>query len=186
MERPAPDLLHALLDAHTPADGREADSLRRIQKLLKSAPDPYSRTLYVPGHLTASALVVDPDRERTLLIFHAKLRLWLQPGGHFEPGERDPWVSAAREVLEETRLPTRLPEIEARLLDVDVHAIPARGAEPDHFHFDLRMLLVAEHLPAQAGDAGVREARWFTLRELAALDLDPGLGRALRKAGLNG
>ena len=37
------------------------------------------------GHITASALVIDPERDRVLLTLHRKLRMWLQMGGHCEP-----------------------------------------------------------------------------------------------------
>ena len=34
------------------------------------------------GHLTASAVVIDPVRNQTVLLLHQKLKRWLQPGGH--------------------------------------------------------------------------------------------------------
>jgi 8-oxo-dGTP pyrophosphatase MutT (NUDIX family) len=169
-----------MLAGHTPADASEEESLRRIVRLLDDHEDPWSRTLFLPGHLTASAVVVDASHERALLVFHGKLEMWLQPGGHFEPGERDPAVAAAREVLEETFLSTRWPGQALVLLDVDVHGIPAHKAEPGHEHFDLRLLLVAESDDARAGD-GTRDVRWVGRTEAAGLDLDPGLQRALTK-----
>ncbi|NUO45051.1 MAG: NUDIX hydrolase, partial [Streptomyces sp.] len=39
------------------------------------------------GHITASALVIDPSRGRVLLTLHKKLRMWLQMGGHCEPAD---------------------------------------------------------------------------------------------------
>ncbi len=53
----------------------------RILALLEGHEDALLRTCR-PGHLTGSALVVDPDDRRILLLFHAKLQRWLQPGGH--------------------------------------------------------------------------------------------------------
>ncbi len=94
-----------MLAGHACADASEHDSLRRIRALLEGPGDPFSRAHYEPGQLTASGIVVNPERTRTLLIFHAKLQRWLQPDpGHFEPGECDPRLAAAREVLEETGL----------------------------------------------------------------------------------
>jgi 8-oxo-dGTP pyrophosphatase MutT (NUDIX family) len=176
-------IIHKLLDGHAAADESEARSLARIRELLAGAENPFSRQNFIPGHLTASGVVLDPARGRTLLIFHKKLQRWLQPGGHFEPGETDPGAAAAREVLEETGLAPRAPGAAQRLLDVDVHGIPARKEDPPHCHFDLRMLLIADPdqgAGAVAGD-GVEAARWVSPGEFAALDLDPGLLRALRK-----
>lgn len=174
-------IVRAVLHAHIPADDSERDSLHRINDLVATASAPFSRDHFMPGHLTASAIVVDPDRAHALLIFHAKLKMWLQPGGHFEAGETDPSLAAAREVLEETGLSTRWPGEVPKLLDVDVHAIPARKADPLHHHFDLRMLLVADKGEVRACDDGVSDVKWVSKTEWQAMNLDPGLQRALRK-----
>lgn len=169
----------------TPRDASEADSQARILELIASASAPFSRAHYVPGHLTASAVVVDPTRTKALLIFHEKLQLWLQPGGHFEPGETDPLLAATREAEEETGLRCA-PGLTEPLFDLDVHTIPARPAkgdrpaEPAHDHFDLRFLLVASSEDAIVGD-GVTAVRWVELSSAQDLDLDPGLRRALGK-----
>ncbi len=167
------------LRTHQPADSSERASLKQIIALVARGPRPWSREELSPGHLTASALVVDPGRSAVLLIFHDKLQRWLQPGGHFEASERDPQVAARREVLEETLLRAHPLGADLSLLDVDVHRIPARAQEATHKHFDLRLLLEAEGEPA-AGD-GVSACRWVKPAEFAALDLDPGLRRALTK-----
>jgi len=52
-------------------------------------------------HFTATAYIV--SGERTLLLWHHKLRMWLPPGGHCEPNE-DPVQAACREALEESGL----------------------------------------------------------------------------------
>jgi 8-oxo-dGTP pyrophosphatase MutT (NUDIX family) len=171
-------LIEKMLATHQAADASETDSLRRIRELCSTASAPFSRDHFVPGHLTASAIVVDPSRTQVVLILHAKLHMWLQPGGHFEPGENDPSVAAAREVLEETGLKTRWPGDAPLLLDVDVHTIPARKNDPQHNHFDLRMLLVAEGQP-QAAE--VVAARWVKPAEFGPMKLDRGLQRALAK-----
>jgi len=187
-ETSAPTILPALAERVgrlSPADTSEASSQARILELISTASAPFYRGHYMPGHLTASAVVVDPSRTRALLIFHEKLQLWLQPGGHFEPGEEDPLVAATREAQEETGLACE-PGLPEPLFDLDVHTIPARAAkgdrpaEPAHDHFDLRFLLVASSEDAIAGD-GVTAVRWIELSEAQGLDLDPGLRRALAK-----
>lgn len=50
-------------------------------------------------HHTSTAYVVAGDR--TLLLWHAKLGMWLPPGGHCEPNE-DPVQAAHREAFEES------------------------------------------------------------------------------------
>jgi len=55
----------------------------------------------VERHHTATAYVV--ARDRTLLLWHPRLGMWLPPGGHLEPNE-DPVQGACREAFEESLL----------------------------------------------------------------------------------
>src|SRR6186713_1142021 len=80
---------------------------------------------------SSSALVLDPALTRALVIHHRVFDVWLQPGGHYEP-PGSLWDSACREVREETGLDAMAPfpsTIDAALLDIDTHPIPARAAK---------------------------------------------------------
>ena len=180
---PGSSPLHILLRRHAPADSKEAADLTEILAFLDRYPQPFDRGIR-EGHLTGSAVVVSAAGDRVLLLHHRKLRRWLQPGGHAEPGEREGEAVALREAREETGIQgLALHPSARRPLDVDVHPIPARGADPAHRHLDLRYLVVAppdailRHRAAEA-----RALRWFAWEELMTVDLDPGLRRALRAA----
>lgn len=54
------------------------------------------------GHITASGLVIDPERGQVLLTLHKKLRMWLQMGGHCERDDTTLAGSALREATEES------------------------------------------------------------------------------------
>ena len=171
------------LARHAPADPEEARDLRRILGFVARHANPFDRRI-AEGHLTGSALVVSASGDQTLLLFHRKLSRWVQPGGHADAEEDSGEVVALREAVEETgiaglALHPRAP----RPLDVDIHVIPALGAEPAHEHLDLRYLVIAPDDTRLAPAAGeTRVLGWFGWEELAGLDLDPGLRRALGKA----
>jgi len=168
---------------HQPADEEEASDLARILAFVSRHADPFDRRI-VEGHLTASALVVSATGDRVLLLHHRKLERWLQPGGHGDPGETSGEQVALREAQEETGLAgLTLHPRAPRPLDVDVHDIPVRGAEPAHEHLDLRYLVVAPERAALAPAlAEMRDLRWFAWDEVDALGPDAGLRRALAKA----
>lgn len=147
--------------------------------LAASASDPTTRAHYAPGHFTASAFVVSPERDRLLLIEHQKLGRWLQPGGHLEPNDTDLIQAARRELEEETGLCHARLELPG-IFDLDVHEIPAHGIEPAHSHFDVRFLFRAPTLAiAAASDA--KTARWVPLEEAAAPSADASVRRAARR-----
>jgi 8-oxo-dGTP pyrophosphatase MutT (NUDIX family) len=162
---PVARLLHAL-DAHEPGDALEVAAVRRTRRMLEWLRDPFSRE-GDPTHVTASAIVVDGDG-RVLLHRHVRLGIWIQPGGHIEPGE-DVVEAAIRETLEETGVMARPRPGAPGILHVDVHQGPL-----GHVHLDVRSLLVAES--ATAPGPGVV---WVD-RAAASARADRSLADALR------
>jgi len=138
-----------------------------------------SRSHFVPGHLTASAFVLSPERDAVLLILHKKLGLWLQPGGHIEASDATLEDAARREVAEEVglALPVAAP---AAVFDLDIHVIPARKDEPAHEHFDVRFCFRSATRNFVASDE-VADARWTPLSEIEQLTTDESVLRAVRK-----
>jgi 8-oxo-dGTP pyrophosphatase MutT (NUDIX family) len=141
------------------------------------AGDPFSRDHYDPGHFTASAFVLSPSRDMLLLIFHGKLHRWLQPGGHIEPGDADVLAAARREVSEEVGIHDL---VGGRLLDVDVHGIPALRGAPSHAHFDVRFLFQTSDLAHIAG-SDAEDSRWFSLADIDEVASDASVMRAVAK-----
>lgn len=114
-----------------PVDLRERISINALRDRLSWGDDPF-RESTSPWHVTASAFVVSP--RGVILHKHRLLGIWVQPGGHVDPGE-SPEDGARREVYEETGLLTE-PFGDGRIFHVDVHRGP-RG----HTHYDLRYVL---------------------------------------------
>ncbi|MEL6548312.1 MAG: NUDIX hydrolase [Myxococcota bacterium] len=169
------------LRAYAPTDPSELEHRDRMVALLTTSGDAaFDRTHWTPGHFTASAFVLSPGGDSVLLIHHGKLDRWLQPGGHIETEDSSAFDAALREVEEEVGVsPTSLSS-DRSLFDVDIHPIPARGADPGHEHFDLRFLFRATSDRFDAGDE-VKDARWWDLKALASHAEDPSVARAVRK-----
>ena len=90
------------------------------------------------GHITASGFILNQKKDSCLLIFHQKLKKWLQPGGHLE--NETPQSAVLREVYEETGLKF-LSFFQKEIFDLDIHFIPNYKNIKSHLHFDIRYLL---------------------------------------------
>jgi 8-oxo-dGTP pyrophosphatase MutT (NUDIX family) len=171
--------LRSQLDAYQAFDSAEIDRVQRMSALCDSIADPFARTSFTPGHFTASAFILAPDQSALLLILHAKLGRWLQPGGHVDASDRDLLAAARREAYEEVGI-ADLELLQPGPIDVDIHEIPARGDEPSHGHFDVRYLFRAPSLHFQAA-SDAKAARWVPLAQIAATLADGSVARAVEK-----
>lgn len=118
---------------------QERDTVERFVDFVESEERCFERDCW-RGHVTGSAWLLDPAREALLLTHHKKLGLWLQLGGHSD-GDADTRRVALREASEESGLSVAL--LDETILDIDIHAIPARKNDPAHFHFDVRYAIGA-------------------------------------------
>jgi 8-oxo-dGTP pyrophosphatase MutT (NUDIX family) len=167
-----------LVGAFDPGANEQARaSAQRIQSLLDRVEAPFTRTTFDPGHITASGLVLTPDSQSVLLVYHEGLERWLQPGGHLEPSDRSLMDAARREVLEETGI--ELGGAAATLVSLDVHEIPAARGEPSHFHHDFMFRF---RLDRDAAPAPGTRAVWCPLAELDRYGVDGPLLRGVERA----
>lgn len=123
----------------------------------------YERT-HLPGHITGSAWITTPERDSVLLVHHAKLNRWLQPGGHAD-GDENVLRVALREAEEETGLQT-FKIVNELPFDVDIHLIPERKDFPAHHHYDVRFLVEAAREEKIVVSEESHDVKWVPLSEL--------------------
>lgn len=140
--------------------------------------------MIVTRDFTVATFVV--HRQSVLLLHHAKLRMWLPPGGHIEEGEL-PDDAAVREVREEAGIEVRL--VGERALEVDdpKQLIIPRGVQveriaPGHEHIDFVYFAVP------AGPSEIRrndestQIGWFDGGALETMDLTDEIRQWTHKA----
>ena len=174
------DLLIRELSEYRPGDLNEREHVWRTLELLHLRGAVASRHHFGPGHLTASAFIIDPQAEKILLHHHRRLNRWLQMGGHLDHGE-SPREAALREAREESGLQELAPANE-EIFDVDVHTIPSGKGEPDHIHYDLRYLFTASvDGELKRSEEESNELRWFDFDEAEKAMNEEASSRVLRK-----
>ena len=176
------EAVRELLSGYQAANSTEAGFVERMLELTRSE-GAGDRSHFAPGHFTASAFVLSPDRQELVLIYHKKLGIWVQPGGHVEPTDEDLIGAARREVLEEVGLsdlePLSKPG-QSLLFDVDIHLIPARKADPAHEHFDVRFAFVSKSRELVLSEE-VADLRWVPLSDVEQMGSDESVLRAVHK-----
>jgi 8-oxo-dGTP pyrophosphatase MutT (NUDIX family) len=178
-EEREPARARALLEDYRPSDARQIEARGRMLAWIDRYPlDAHLRTR-LEGHLTASALVLNHERTHALLTHHKKLGRWLQLGGHCD-GDANLVRVALREAIEESGIDGLT--IDPRVLDLDIHPIPARAHEPEHLHLDVRFLV---HAPLGAREVISDESHalaWIAPAELDGLNTDDSVKRLFRHA----
>lgn len=151
-----------------PRDRVQAQHRRRLLDFGARHPDALHRSC-AAGHLTASAWVVNHDATRGLVLLHAKIGRWLQPGGHAD-GQASLWGVALREAAEETGIEGL--EVWTEPIDVDVHLfVNRREAEPSHLHFDVRFLVRTPPGATPRGNYESEALRWVAADQLTEPEL---------------
>ncbi len=169
----------ALLRRWDPPDEHQRSLRRDYLHLLAGEPAALRRD-GPAEHLTGSCLVLDTTRSATLLVHHAKGGFWVQPGGHWEPGDADLAATALREATEETGLGGVLHL--AGVLDLHRHRLSTafgrcRG------HLDVMFLALCEGRPAPSVSSESHAVAWFDLGDLPSTVVTDLPARALAAAG---
>ncbi|MEK6780566.1 MAG: NUDIX hydrolase [Bacteroidota bacterium] len=167
-----PQLLKELQSYQT-SFPEEKEYIRSFLELLTSN-DAFHRT-YLPGHITGSAWIINADKTKVLLVHHAKLNKWLQPGGHADGDD-----NVLRVAEEETGL-KQLTVIGEQIYDLDIHLIPTRKDFPQHFHYDIRFLVQADEKERIVVSEESHDVKWIPLLSLETYNSEPSIIRMKQK-----
>jgi 8-oxo-dGTP pyrophosphatase MutT (NUDIX family) len=165
------------LTSWTPPDPAQ-DTLRHAVLSFVVAREDACKRECVPGHVTASALVLDHAGTHALLTLHPRFGRWLQLGGHCEDDDADIVAAALREASEESGIAGL--RMNRDIAALHVHPVVCSLGVPTR-HLDVQFIA---HAPADAeivcSDESV-DLRWWPLNALPD-DTDFGLAQLVAAA----
>lgn len=154
------DLLHQLESyfASPLMTTEEMPFYYRIIEFMQKNPDCFER--FNPGHITASAWLLNHDLTHVLLTHHKKFDRWVQLGGHCD-GNSDTQEVALQEAQEESGIEDLTFLIDG-IYDIDVHDIPGKCIA----HYDIRYLLVAPADAAYIVSDESHDLKWIAINKV--------------------
>lgn len=170
-------------------DAREAQEQRMILEMIDRLGNAILTRESEIAHMTASSIIVSPDRRRTLMAFHRIYNSWAWTGGHAD-GESDFEAVARREAQEETGISglTRLGGGIASLEILPVWAHVRRGKPVgSHLHLNVSYLFEADDsLPLRVREDENSAVGWLAVDRLGESVSEPPMlpvyERLLRRA----
>ena len=175
--------------AFRPGDAREAQEQRTILEMIAREGERLLTRDCTWAHITASSIIVSPDRRRTLMAYHRIYDSWAWTGGHAD-GETDFEAVARREANEETGIRglTRLGGGIASIEILPVWAHTRHGQEVgSHLHLNVSFLYEADDAqPLRVAEAENSAVDWVEIARLEQAVTEPPMlpvyRRLLRRA----
>lgn len=151
------------LEEYSPEFEEEVEFRASFLSFIKQYSDCFERTQKL-GHITGSSWIINKTGNKALLTHHKKLDRWLQLGGHAD-GEPDIIKVSRKEAEEESGLKS-LQLYSENIFDIDIHIIPTRKTEPEHLHYDVRFLFIADEDEALTISEESKNLAWIPFEEL--------------------
>lgn len=170
------DAVRVLSSWEPPDAGQERTRAEFLRHLEEHPADGMWREC-AAGHITASTAVLDASRTRVLLTLHAKVKAWLQLGGHCEPGDVTLAGAALREATEESGI--RGLRLLPDPVQLDRH--PVRCHPQGTWHLDVQYVAIAPENARHTVSDESDDLRWFPVDDLPE-PTDDALRRLVARA----
>lgn len=158
----------------------DLDTFERLIIFIHENSDCFIRS-NLSGHITGSSFIVNKNRSHTLLVHHAKLNKWLQPGGHAD-GETNIFEVALREAKEETGLNSFASISQNnQIFDIDIHEIPKHKNIQSHYHYDIRYIFEADMSEQIIISEESHDVKWIDFKEIESYSTDDSVIRMINK-----
>ena len=164
------------LHAYISGDEREAQEQALMLDMIAREGDRVLTRDCAIAHMTASAIIVSPDRTKTLMAFHKIYNSWAWTGGHAD-GEKDFEAIARREAREETGI-TGLRLLRGGIASMEILPVWAHMKRekqvPSHLHFNVSFLFEADDtLPLRVAEDENSAVGWIAIDELESRVSEP-------------
>ncbi|MBQ8590568.1 MAG: NUDIX hydrolase [Firmicutes bacterium] len=160
---------------YVPKNSQEEGDKEQMLQFMREHPDCLERT-NLTGHVTTSIWTVNPERTKTLMVYHNIYDSWSWIGGHAD-GEEGLHNVALRELTEETGVRN------ARLVSEDIFSLETLGVNghvkkgvwiPSHVHFNITYLAEADENEVLCSQEDENSAvRWWNFEEALKVSTEP-------------
>ena len=169
------DQLYAVIEAFSPWNEQEKVDRVQMMELIKKRPRILTREDSLV-HFTASAWVMNPKRDKALMVYHNIYQAWSWVGGHAD-GEGDLFSVACRELAEETGVTDALPiqkaPVSLEFIGVQAHEKRGRYVAP-HVHLKLTYFFeAAEDVPLRIKADENSGVMWRSVKDILADHTEP-------------
>jgi 8-oxo-dGTP pyrophosphatase MutT (NUDIX family) len=165
----------ALLATWSPPDVEQSALRDAYTRHLAEHDDALDRSC-AHGHLTASTIVLDPDRTHVLLTLHPRIGRWVQMGGHIEPSDATIVDAARREAIEESGVPDLV--LDPHPVELEIHPYDCPRGLPNR-HLDVRFVAIAPDRTSHRISEESVDLRWFQIDALP--DVEAGVQRLIER-----